>query len=91
VEYEKPPGILTLGEITKVPRHLWSRIKAKEVMKPWERLVSISPDTPVLAALKKMEEANLVLVPVVDGLQVMGVLSLDQVMNYLKLRSELGS
>ena len=91
IENERPPGILTLREITKVPRHLWSRIKAREVMRPWERLVSISPETPVLTALEKMEAADLRLVPVVDGIQVKGILSRENVRHYLKLRTELGS
>jgi Zn-dependent protease/CBS domain-containing protein len=87
---EDSPGLLTLREITKVPRHLWSRIKAKEVMKSWGRSTPVSPDTPVLTALEKMDEANLTFVPVVDGAQVRGILSRDQVHRYLKLRSELG-
>jgi Zn-dependent protease len=90
IDHEKPPGILTLREITKVPRHLWSRIKAKEVMKSWERSAQISPDTPVITALEKMERDDLRLVPVVDGLQVMGILSREQVRHYLRLRTELG-
>ena len=90
VENEKPPGILTIDEITKVPRHLWGRIKAKEVMRPWERLISISPEMPVITALEKMEAADLRLVPVVDGLQVKGILSRENVRHYLKLRTELG-
>ena len=91
VESERPPGLLTLREITRVPRHLWSRIKAREVMRPWEKLVSISPETPVLTALEKMEAADLRLVPVVEGFQVKGILSRDNVRHYLRLRTELGS
>jgi Zn-dependent protease/CBS domain-containing protein len=91
IDGEKPLGILTLHEITKVPRHLWSRIKAREVMKPWEKSVQVSPDTPVLTALQEMEAEDLRLVPVVDGLNVLGVLSRERVLNYLKLRTELGS
>ena len=91
IDNEKPPGILTLSEITKVPRHLWSRIRAREVMKSWEKLIQISPDTPVLIALQEMEAADLRMVPVVEGLQVKGILSREQVRHYLKLRTELGS
>ena len=90
IDNEKPPGILTLREISKVPRHLWSRIRAREVMKPWERLIEINPDTPVLIALQEMEAADLRMVPVVEGLQVKGILSREQVRHYLKLRTELG-
>ena len=91
IDDEKPPGILTLREITQVPRHLWSRMKAREVMKPWEQSMQVSPDTPVLTALQEMESEDLRLVPVVDGLNVLGVLSRERVLNYLKLRTELGS
>ena len=90
VDHEQPPGILTLSEITEVPRHLWSRIKAREVMNPLGRLVQISPDTPILTALREMEAANLRMVPVVEGFQVKGILSREQVRNYLRLRTELG-
>jgi hypothetical protein len=37
-----------------------------------------------------MDSAELSLVPVVDGLQVKGLLSRNQVSNYLRLRTELG-
>jgi CBS domain-containing protein len=60
-------------------------------MKSQERLIQISPDTPVLIALQEMEAADLRMVPVVEGLQVMGILSREQVHHYLKLRTELGS
>jgi CBS domain-containing protein len=88
-DQERPPGILTLREITKVPRHLWSRTRAREVMKPWERSAQISPDTPVISALEKMDRDNLRVMPVVDGLQVMGILSREQIRHYLRLRTEL--
>lgn len=91
VEDERQPGFLTLREITKVPRHLWSRITAKEVMKPWEGLVSVNSGTPLLSALREMEAAGVKLVPVIDGVQIMGVLSREQVMRYLRLRTELGT
>lgn len=90
LEDETPLGILTLQEIRKIPREMWGRIKAREAMKPWDRLVPINPGMPLLTALQKMDSANLRLVPVVEGLQVKGMLSRDQVRHYLKLRTELG-
>jgi Zn-dependent protease/CBS domain-containing protein len=90
IDQEGQPGILTMREISKVPRHLWGQTKVKEVMKSWERSAEISPDTPVMTALEKMEKAGLLLAPVVDGLKVMGILSREQVRHYLSLRTELG-
>jgi len=91
LDHEAPSGILTLREISKVPRHLWSRIKANEVMKAWEKSIQISPDTPLFTALQEMESAGLGLVPVLEGIQFRGVLSREQVLNYLRLRTELGT
>lgn len=90
-DVSRPPGILTLREISKVPRQLWSVTKAREVMKPWDQSVQVSPDMPVLTALQEMEAGDLRLVPVVEGLDVLGVLSREKVLNYLRLRTELGS
>lgn len=84
-------GILSLGEITQVPRHLWSRTQVRDVMKSWENSIQIGPDTPLLTALQEMESENLGLVPVVDGLKVLGVLTRERVLNFLRLRTELGS
>jgi Zn-dependent protease len=91
MQAELPAGILSLGDITRVPRHLWSRTQAKEVMKSFGETVQIYPDTPLLTALQEMESENLRLIPVVDGLNVLGVLSRERVLNYLRLRTELGS
>lgn len=90
-DFGKPPGILTLREISRIPRQLWSVTKVREVMKPWDQSVQVSPDTPVLTALQEMEAEDLRLVPVMEGLDVLGVLSREKVLNYLRLRTELGS
>jgi CBS domain-containing protein len=91
VDDGQPVGVLSLGEITQVPRHQWSRTRAREVMKSWGNSFQVAPDTPVLTALQEMESEGLGLVPVVEGLQVLGVLSRERVLNYLRLRTELGS
>lgn len=91
VDDDQPAGVLSLGEITQVPRHQWSRTQAREVMKSWGNSFQVAPDTPVLTALQEMESEGLGLVPVVEGLQVLGILSRERVLNYLRLRTELGS
>jgi Zn-dependent protease len=84
------PGIVTFREISTVPRHLWGRVTAGQVMKPVEESSSISPDTPLLAALQQMEEGGLVHVPVMVGNQIKGFLSREQVLRYLRLRADYG-
>lgn len=88
---DQPAGVLSLGEITQVPRHQWSYTRARQVMITWDESVQVAPDTPLLAALQEMESEGLKLVPVMEGLKVLGVLSRERVLNYLRLRTELGS
>lgn len=83
-------GIVTSREIQAVPRHAWRWVTAGEVMQTWERLTALSPDTPLLAALQQMEAADQTVAPVVVGDQILGLLSRDNILRYLQLRSNLG-
>jgi Zn-dependent protease len=84
------PGIVTLREISTVPRHLWSQVTAEQVMRPFQEAHPVSPDTPLLAALQQMEEGGLAHVPVMAGDQIRGFLSREQILRYLRLRTEFG-
>jgi len=83
-------GMLTLQDITRVPQLKWRYITAEKVMTPFNRLLKVDPETELLQALQTMQEANLSQVPVIDNNQPIGILSREQIMRYLRLRSELG-
>lgn len=83
-------GIVTLREMQGVPRHAWRWVTAGEIMQPWERFTPVSPDTPLITALQRMEEADQTIAPVVVGDQIRGLLSRDNVLRYLRLRDNLG-
>lgn len=83
-------GMVTLREVTAVPRKDWARTTVGEIMVPCERLVEVHPDTELLTALQKMDSANVAQVPVTEGSQVKGILSREQVLHYIRLRSEIG-
>jgi CBS domain-containing protein len=85
-----PPGIVTMREISTVPRHLWNRVTADQAMQPLEQSSPITPDMPLLAALQQMEEGGLAHVPVMVGDQIRGLLSREQILRYLRLRTEFG-
>jgi Zn-dependent protease len=83
-------GMLTLRDVAAVPREDWSRITTEQAMIPWERLVSVQPNTELLAALQTMDDANVAQVPVVEGKRIVGMLSREQVLHYIRARAELG-
>jgi Zn-dependent protease len=83
-------GLLTLREITAVPQRKWGFTTTEQVMVPFERLARVAPDTELMEALRMMDSANVNQVPVVKEGDVVGTLSREQVLHYVRLRAELG-
>jgi Zn-dependent protease len=82
------PGLLTWRDIGAVPRQIWYRVTAGQVMKPWPGWSPVTPDTSLLAALQQMEETNQSLLPVMQGPVVAGLLSREQVLRYLRMQGQ---
>jgi Zn-dependent protease len=83
-------GLLTLREITTLPQRKWRYTTAEQVMVPIKKLVKISPSTELISALQKMDDANIAQVPVLEGEDLVGVLSRENIVHYLRTRAELG-
>ena len=83
-------GMLTLQDITRVPQARWRYITAEQAMTPFNRLVQMTPETDLLFALQTMEERHLAQVPVVESNRPVGLLSRENVLRYLRLRTDLG-
>lgn len=87
---EGPPrGIVTLSNLSQVPRDRWDWTPALQVMVPWRQVVTVTPDTQLLDALQRLSELNLNQVPVVQGDQIVGVLSREMIIRYIQLRAQL--
>ncbi|MCG2767774.1 MAG: site-2 protease family protein [Chloroflexota bacterium] len=83
-------GLLTLRDIAAIPQRKRRYVTVREVMVPFERLARVQPHTELLAALRTMDDANVAQVPVVEGDEIVGILSREQVIHYIRLRAELG-
>ncbi|MBC7076735.1 MAG: CBS domain-containing protein [Synergistales bacterium] len=83
-------GLLTLTDVTKVPKESWAETAVGEVAVPWERMVRVEPGVPLLSALQVMDDANVNQVPVVMGDRLVGMLTREQVLHYIRVRAELG-
>jgi CBS domain-containing protein len=83
-------GLLTLREITAIPQRKWGFTTTEQVMVPFEHLAHVAPDTELMEALQMMDSANVNQVPVVEEGSVVGTLSREQVLHYIRLRAELG-
>ncbi len=86
----KLQGMLTLRDISKVPQQKWRYTTSEQAMVTLNRLISVEPDTELLTALRRMDSENIAQVPVlVDG-ELVGVLSREQIVSYLRSRAEVG-
>jgi Zn-dependent protease len=82
-------GILTLDNIKAVPQQSWAVTQIKEVMTPLDKFNVAQPEEDALDILEQMEAADVNYVPVVSGDRVIGLISRDNLMRFLHLRSEL--
>lgn len=85
-----PRGMLTLRDVTAVPQQKWRLTTVEQVMVPLKRLTHVQPDQELLAALQLMDNSNVAQVPVIEKDQVVGVLTREQVLHYIRTRAELG-
>lgn len=87
---EKPVGMITLHRIKEVPRAEWSITHASQVMLPLEQLKRTTPETELWAALKEMDRDGVNQLPVMQDNQVIGMLSREDVITFLRTVQELG-
>ena len=83
-------GMLTLNEINAVPRPHWRYTTIDKVMVPFEKLSSVEAGSELMAAMQTMDKDSLAQLMVVDAGRIVGFLSREGIMNYLRTRAELG-
>jgi Zn-dependent protease/CBS domain-containing protein len=83
-------GIVTPREVAAVPPGEWQRKTVAEIMRPFDELEKVRPQTPVSDALEKMGRADVNQLPVIepDG-NLAGVISRQHILEALRIRREL--
>jgi Zn-dependent protease/predicted transcriptional regulator len=82
-------GLMTLHRIKEVPRPQWATTSAAEAMIPLERLKRIDADAEVWAALQEMDRDGVNQLPVTRDHRVIGMLSREDVIGFLRTLREL--
>jgi len=83
-------GLMTLHRIKEVPRREWATTSAAEVMLPLEQLKRPDPDAELWTALQQMDRDGVNQLPVTRDNQVIGMLSREDVITFLRTLQELG-
>jgi hypothetical protein len=90
---DPPRGLVSLTDVAKLPRERWDWVGLSEIMVPWSRVVRLHPTTPLLDALRALDDAEVNQAPVTDPTndeRVIGLLSREQILRHIRQRSELG-
>ena len=82
---------MTLHQIKELPRLDWATTNAAQAMIPMERLKCIEPDAELWAALQKMDRNGVNQLPVTRDNHVIGMLSREDVITFLRTLQELGT
>src|SRR5437773_449271 len=88
---ERFAGMVSLDQLKSVPRDEWVRTPVRQIMTPAERLRPLGPEDDCTTALEAMVREEVGRLPVVSGGRIVGILSRRDVMQLLKVRSDLGS
>ncbi|MFQ5343398.1 MAG: site-2 protease family protein [Anaerolineae bacterium] len=83
-------GLITLHNIKSVPQDRWDEVTAGQIMTPVNALLWARPDEDVLALLRRMDQADVNQVPVVESGRLAGMITRENLLRYIRLRSELG-
>lgn len=89
-EGERLKGMLTLQNIKSVPQSKWATTQVEKIMVPAERLKSVSPDQDGLSVVEQMDENELNQMPVASEGRIIGLVTRDNLLRFLRTRTELG-
>jgi Zn-dependent protease/CBS domain-containing protein len=89
-EAGEPVGFLTIHQVREVPREQWDRTTTRERMMPLSKTHSISPDEGMMEAMKEMDSDGVNQLPVMLEGRMLGLLSRESIITYLRNAQELG-
>jgi Zn-dependent protease/CBS domain-containing protein len=83
-------GLLTLHHLKEIPRTDWPGKTAGQVMTPLSQVKWLQPTTPIKAALEEMDRDGVNQLPVMSDSQILGMLTREDVISFLRTQVELG-
>ena len=84
-------GLMTLHRIKEVPRPEWATTSVARVMLPFEQLKCVDPDAELWSALEKMDRNGVNQMPVIRDQHVIGMLSREDAITFLRTLQEFGT
>ncbi len=82
-------GMLTLHNIKSVPQSNWETTQVEKVMVPADQLKAVRPEQDALSILEQMDENEINQMPVVNEGRVIGLITRDNLVRFLRTHAEL--
>lgn len=82
-------GLITPNEVKGIAQARWPYTTVYEVMRPLEKLRTVTPETPVSEALEIIGREDINQLPALANGRLAGMISRDQILRYLLTRAEL--
>ncbi|MGC8723350.1 MAG: site-2 protease family protein [Acidobacteriota bacterium] len=83
-------GLLTLHRLREIPRASWATTTCEQAMIPVEKLQLLAPDTELWRAVDEMQRDGVNQLPVIDGGRMVGMLTREDTLHFLRNLSEFG-
>ncbi len=83
-------GLFTVVDLGRVPNEQLATMTARDIMVPAEQVIVTTPDASLLDATRAMTEHDFHQLPVVEGGQMVGVLTRGDVLQQLEARQRFG-
>ncbi len=84
-------GLVTIHNIRGVSRDLWSAKTVRDAMTPFDKVKWVRPDEDLSSVFRILTEADVNQIPVVeDGKNIVGMISRDNLLAFVDIRSALG-
>jgi len=82
-------GFVTIRDVKRVPRDRWPDTVVDELVTGLDKMNTLSPGEPVPAAAQKMATTGCGRLLVLDGGRLAGIVTRRDIMNFIRVRSEL--
>jgi len=83
-------GILSLQNIKSIPQSSWDTTQVEKIMLPLDHLKAAPPEQDALSVVEQMDENDINQMPVVSEGRIIGLVTRDNLIRFIRARSEVG-
>jgi Zn-dependent protease/CBS domain-containing protein len=90
IEDDSVIGLVTINNVRTIPRDQWNTKTVRDIMTTLDNLKWVEPDTDLSNVLQILSEGDINQVPVFVDQNVVGMVSRDNILSFIDIRSGLG-